>query len=228
VAGSFSVVGERMLGARRLTNRQVAMALGKVIGMDIFSLEYGILSFLHEVRRASQKEILFSISCSPATLQRKLGFLGARGLIGAAIDVSDKRRRVFTLMDPVRRILDEELAHFADWRPNGKNSTDGLSALVDRLEKRLNIDIFGSEYKISVTIYFNNGITNLSLLEKSGIPRGSFYSVLKKLKNSEIIYYNIDKIDKRIKRYYINSEIEEKIDDYHEILSNWSSEIFRN
>lgn len=212
-----------MSGAPGPTNRQIAMSLGDVIGMEVFSLEYAILIFLHEVGRASQKEVLFGIGCSPATLQRKLGFLDTRGLVGSTVDMSDKRRRVFILTDAARRTLDEELAYFANWGQGGESGVDGLSALVARLERRLGIGIFGYKYKIALVVYYSNGIPNLSLFRESGLSKGNFYSVLKSMVEDGILLTKRDMIDKRIVRYYIDNRVRKKIDNAHRGLSNWSN-----
>ena len=205
------------------TNREISLALGEAIGMEIFSFEYGILTFLHETGCAAHKEILFSIGCSPATLQRKLSYLSSRELIGSIVDAGDKRRRVFALTEAAKSTLDEELTYFAGWGQQGGDYAEGLSTLVANLEKRLNIHVLGWEYKVAIILFYSNGIPNLELLKESGLSQGNFYAVLKSMKDKKAIYSKRDDTDKRVTRYFLADDVKEKINTSHSELASWSA-----
>lgn len=204
------------------TNRQIAKAMGEAIGMEIFSLEYTVLTLLHEVKCASHKEILFSTLCSPATLQRKLSFLTARRLIESAVDLDDKRRRIFTLTDKTRAVLDDELSFFVDWDPERSECVIGIFDLVKILEGKLKIQIFENEYKISTLIYHNDGLSTVDLFELSGLSQGSFYMALKNMRESGRVVTQRDEFDKRIVRHFMPDNIRNIIDLAHRDLSQWS------
>lgn len=202
-------------------NRRIALALGRSIGMDVFSHEYGILIFLHGVGRASHKEVLFSACCSTATAQRKLDLLTGKALVETAIDTADKRRRIFGLAPRTHAILDEELRFFYGWDKKRNDCKSSMEMLVENLEARLGVQVFSPEYKITIILYNRTGSNTLEIFEKSGLSQGNFYNVLRAMKCAGTIISLRDECDKREMRYYLSEKVRDAIDSAHLQLSLW-------
>lgn len=210
----------------RPTNREIATALGEAIGIDIFSLEYEILAFLHEAGGASHKEILFSLGCSAATLQRKLNHLAARELIRSDIDEDDRRRRVFILTGATKCILDEELHRFLNWNINQDDNATIAYSIAINLEMTLNIEIFNPEYRLFILLYYAEELPTSKLRVESGLPHSRFYSSLSNLRGKNIIIPKEYGSDMRIASYLINDEARKLADSAHIKLSIWSNDKF--
>ena len=105
------------------SNRQIASDLGQDLGIDLFSLEYEILTLLHESGDLSHKELSGLLRPSSATLERRLAWLRTRGLVTTARDRSDLRRCSYALSDDARSVLESELAFFSSWPKHAPIST---------------------------------------------------------------------------------------------------------
>jgi DNA-binding MarR family transcriptional regulator len=204
-------------------NREIAITLSQIIGIDIFSHEYEILALLHEAGDISYKDISCLLRPSSATLERRLEVLCYKRLVESARDNADHRRRKFALTGEARRILDEELAFFSSWPSRQSDASAAIAGLVSNLQKRLGIRIFEQKYQLVLGLYRKDSAHTLSLLSLAQISRGGFFGKLKELKAAGIVRSVRDNKDHRQVQIFLSDWVTRAVDDAHSDMNRWVS-----
>lgn len=208
-------------------NRETANELSKIIGVDVFSHEYEILTLLHEAGNLSYHDMSCLLSPSSATLERRLGLLCGKGLIDSARESVDRRRRKFVLTGKARRVLDEELAFFSSWPSHQSDAAIAIAGLVGNLQERLGVRIFDQEYQLVLNLYRKDGSCTSTLRSLTQISQGGFFNKMKALKASGIVGSVHDKNDNRRVQIFLSNWVTRAIDDAHADLNRWASNLRR-
>lgn len=204
------------------TNREIAIALGEALGFNIFSSDYDILVLLHETETASHKDLASCLSPSSATLDRRLNVLRCKGLVDAAVDGVDQRRRNFALTPEARQILDEELSLFCTWRASQPDASAALQGMIGRLQSRLRMKIFDPRYGLMVSAYRNDGVRTLPLRELAQVSQGTFFNKLRELKETGVVDSVRDSDDGREVRVYLSKWALRAMDDANGDMIKWA------
>lgn len=123
---------------RRAYQRATANLAQRINGHELTPMQFAALARLWEVGSASQNELGRQVAMEPANIHGLAGRLMKRGLVEAAPDPKDRRRRVLRLSAQGRALIEEliplELAASAETTaPLSPAERETLLALLRRI-----------------------------------------------------------------------------------------------
>lgn len=195
------------------------------VDVRVHSYKYNILMTLYAVGCASPRELIGYSRASSASFYEKIKTLEADRKIWSQPDAKDRRVKLYQLTDHTRHVMDEEFAFLPQWFSAKLHDLPmeerGFKKFSIRLEKRLGIHQFSSEYQILINLYDSGELSAGDLLATSNVSATKFYLSLRKLHAQGLLLTGRDDRDKRKVRYRLTDQLRANIDETHRRVSAW-------
>lgn len=194
-------------------------------GIRVLTPAYQILIELHEHGWSTSGDLLANCQLTPATFQKYLADLLARGLIWWEKDPADGRRRRYSLTEGTRAVLNEELKFYARWQARSTETERSFEHFLSRMRTSPGIRLLTNEFKVLVMLYDRGELTTGQLLAYNGASAGVFYITLRRLSDLKLIRELSVPGDGRQKLHQLTERSQVLMEQLHREMSEWAARL---
>lgn len=190
--------------------------------------EYEIVACFFDQAFLTPIELSALSSCSSSGFFNILKRLEARKVVCSGTNPADGRSRMYSLSQSAAGQISKGrvsygVRSFDEWQKMNGN-TNLLKAYSSNLRKTMGIRHLTCEYQILLNLYYSSGITNMEFTDIVDASLTKFNSTLRVLSEKELIHFEQDRMDKRIKRYFISDRARDVIENAYRRLYLWGQE----
>lgn len=194
-------------------------------GIRVLTPPYQILIELHEHGWSTSGDLLANCQLTPATFQKYLADLLARGLVWWEKDPGDGRRRRYSLTEGTRAVLNEELKFAVRWQIHSTEPERSFEHFLCRMRARLGIRLLSNEFNVLVMLYDKGQLTTGQLLSFNGASAGVFYITLRRLTDLKHIRELSVPGDGRQKLHQLTERSQVLMEQLHREMSEWAARL---